>query len=185
MSEHESARIDSETVKLLTLRFFFGSLLLLAVGGYIGGNSLILAVEEAYPGHDIAKKWASDSILSSLNSSQVRSDTGSGALGSLEEDGFSVNESETTITHAGEVFGVPVVCANINTDDWGFPDHYDHNKPEVRTASEAIEAIAEVIGYLGDKVIVRQGDSIRVLNTHDESLGKIANETELCQAESQ
>lgn len=65
-------------------------------------------------------------------------------------------------------------CVRINTDDWGWPQHYDDDKTEVRTPSEAIELLGA--NAQTGEVYVVQGGEVKPFNSAD----VFANMSQFC-----
>lgn len=91
----------------------------------------------------------------------------------------------TPAPHSGDIsgrniFNIPVACVAINTDKWGFPEHYDPLKPEVPTANAAIEGLRRAGYGVGGQVVVVQGESIKVLPENSPELAHLANGTAIC-----
>lgn len=161
-------------------RFVFPTLLLIAVAGYLGYNSLIDLIDQSYPDAGIAERYGSQSLLGTAENSDVKSGEESGAMSALNTDS-NLQQTQEPPTRLEKVLGQDVWCAEINTDDWGYGEHFDHTKHEIKTATEAMDHLAQ-IGVLGDKIVVVQGSQIRVVGVDDPSLNFLANMTKLCGA---
>lgn len=113
-----------------------------------------------------------DSVLSDEYVGKIVSDSQGYPDESVRIDERNANNNNSVVIYNSDGSR----CVRMNTDDWGFPEHYVESEPEVRTAYEAIDNL--VVDAQTGEVYVVQGDQIKPFNSAD----VFANMTEFCVA---